>query len=133
MNSNRIFTVLCSTFVYVCISCGHPEINRAQLALAGEPCFFDEGITVSGYMDDLRDIYEKKAFSPDEDGNTHSYQKCKDLESATKSYISGLEAILEDECVHQKGNEENKNKVNKLIKDLERQQKETDCESLYNQ
>lgn len=117
----------------MCFSCGHPALNETQLALAGEPCFFDEGITVSGHLDDLREQYEDTAFSPDKNGNTHSYEKCLDMVRATKNYISELEAILEDECVHQKGNEENKKKVNDLIKDLNRQQDETDCESLYNQ
>lgn len=57
--------------------------------------------------------------------------KFNDLVSATKTYISDLETILEYESVHQKGNEENKKKVDNLIADLKRQEREIDCESLY--
>lgn len=81
----------------------------------------------------MRDEYERKAFAPDENGNTHSYEKCQDLVSATATYISEFEAVMDDSCIHQKGNEDNKKKVNDLIVDLQRQQEETDCESLYGQ
>jgi hypothetical protein len=81
---------------------------------------FDQGITVRGHLDDLRNEYEKRTFTLDENGNNQSYEKCQDLVSATANYIFGLEAILEDSCVHEKGNEENKKKVLKLIDDLDR-------------
>jgi len=76
--------------------------------LAGEPCFLDEVITVGDHLRNLRDEYERKAFAPDENGNTHSYEKCQDLVSAMATYISECEAFMDDSCIHQKGNEDNK-------------------------